>query len=192
VRFALALGAVLLLSAAYPGAHGRTEYRERSAFGAHRVTRDDAYRYLVHGNTVHGQQSLSPRRAGEPLTYYHRAGPFGRFHAAFKDDPRFGRVGLVGLGTGALACYADSGQAWTFFEIDPAVIHIARDTGLFTYLKESRGRVDVVPGDARLSLQRGSERFGVIVVDAFNSDAIPVHLLTREAFTVYKSRLREN
>jgi energy-converting hydrogenase Eha subunit C len=193
-RFALALGAILVLSALYPGVHGQTDYRARSVFGAHRVTHDARFRYLVHGNTVHGEQRLtgtaSARR--EPLAYYHRRGPFGSFHAAFQGDPRLNRVALVGLGTGALASYAEPDQHWTFFEIDSVVIHIARDSGLFTYLKTAAAKVDVLEGDGRLSLQRAGERFGVIVLDAFTSDAIPIHLLTREAFALYKSRLREN
>lgn len=191
VRFGLSLALILLLSAAYPGVLGPTEYRARSFFAAHRVTRDTDFRYLVHGNTVHGQQSRDPTKQGEPLTYYHRESPVGRVFAAWEHDPRLQRVGLIGLGTGALACYASPGQRWTFFEIDPAVIHISRDSGLFSYVRRRRGEVDVQCGDGRLLLERSAERFGVIVIDAFNSDAIPLHLLTHEALHIYKSRLHE-
>src|SRR5262249_5210351 len=125
----------------------------------------------------------------------HRNSPIGRFFAAFKGDPRLRRVGLIGLGSGALACYADIGDIWTFYEIDPTVIDIARR--YFTYLGDSHGHINVTPGDARLVLERevsgtatpDDHKYGVLVIDAFNSDAIPMHLLTREALEIYRSRL---
>src|SRR5262249_7224829 len=107
-------------------------------------------------------------------------------------DKRLARVGLVGLGAGSLATYAQPGQRWTFFEIDPTVVQIARDSGLFTFLKDSRGELDYVVGDARLTLEQTSEKVGVLSVDAFGSDAIPWHLLTREAMQLYRHRLQEN
>jgi hypothetical protein len=197
VRFALGLGALMLAGGLYHGVHGTVLYRTRSFFGVHRVTLDPAgeYRMLVHGNTVHGQQSVAPSRRDEPLTYYHRTGPMGRVFAALRGDDRLGRVALVGLGAGALACYAEPGQEWTYYEIDPAVARIARDERLFTFLPdaERRGvRLGVVLGDARLTLARGTDPCGVLVVDAFSSDAIPVHLLTREALRVYLARLRDD
>jgi SAM-dependent methyltransferase len=189
-RFATGIGIIFSASLFYPGVHGQADYRVRSFFGVHRVTHDDHFRYLVHGDTVHGQQSLLAGEEDEPRTYYHRNGPIGKLFAALAGDPRLDRVGLVGLGTGALACYAQPKQHWTFFEIDPDVIDIASNPDLFTYLKRCKGRVDIEPGDARLSLKRRDDKFGLIVVDAFSSDAIPVHLLTREAMTLYKDRLR--
>ena len=194
VRFGLGLGALLLAGGLYHGVHGGAEYRTRSFFGVHRVTIDPtgSFRMLVHGNTVHGQQSLDPSQRREPLTYYHRTGPVGQIFAALKDDPRTDRVALVGLGAGALASYAQPGQRWTFFEIDPSVVHIARDSGLFTFYRESQGDLDVILGDARLTLGQSDERFGVIVIDAFSSDAIPLHLLTREALKVYRARLTDD
>jgi hypothetical protein len=194
VRFGLGVGALLLAASLAPGVYGRAEYRVRSFFGVHRVTLDPtgSYRLLVHGNTVHGQQSLIPARRDEPLTYYHRTGPIGRLFAALEGDPRLKRVGLVGLGVGALACYARPGQHWTYYEIDPAVIFLARDSGYFTFLKDARAPLDIVPGDARSTLTRSPDRFGLIVVDAFTSDAIPVHLLTREALQVYRDHLDDD
>jgi spermidine synthase len=109
---------------------------------------------------------------------------------AWEEDPRRERVGLVGLGAGALAAYAQTLDRWTFFEIDPAVIYIARDSGLFTYLKDSKGEIDIIPGDARLTLQQTDDRFGLLIIDAFGSDAIPLHLLTREAMDLYQSKLK--
>jgi spermidine synthase len=190
VRFGLGLGAVLLAGALYPGVYGRTVYRARTFFGVHRVTEEGGFRKLVHGNTVHGLQSLDPAQQKVPLGYYHPKGPIGKLFEAMKGDPRLQRVALVGLGTGALAAYARPGEHWTFFEIDPEVIRIAGpETRLFSYLRDAGNKVDVRAGDGRLSLASSNERFGVIVVDAFNSDSIPVHLLTREALQVYRSRL---
>ncbi len=158
----------------------------------HKVTEIDGYRVLVHGNTIHGMQHLDPRLRDEPLTYYHKDGPIGQYFQALakKHDDRLTSVGLIGLGTGALACYSETGQHWTFFEIDPAVIRIAQDRKLFTYLNDHKDQVDVILGDGRLTLEPMETRFGVLVVDAFGSDSIPLHLLTREAFAIYRQRLR--
>src|SRR6185437_14490882 len=119
VRFALCLAGILAASVFFPSVHGRPLFRERSFFGVHRVMLDENAHVLVHGNTVHGKQWLAPDRRDEPLTYYHRTGPVGKLLLAMKGDARLGRVGLVGLGSGAIASYAQSGQKWTFFEIDP-------------------------------------------------------------------------
>jgi hypothetical protein len=184
---------VFLAGALYAGVHGPASYRYRSFFGIHRVTEQDGFRKLFHGNILHGQQSLEPGRQDEPLTYYYRTGPIGQVLTSLQGDERLQRVGLVGLGTGALASYAQPGQHWTFFEIDPAVAHLAApETGLFTYLKDSRGRIDIVLGDARLTLSQHPDKFGLLVIDAFGSDAIPLHLLTREALKVYRAHLRDN
>lgn len=191
LRFGLGIGAMLLASALYPGVHGQIEYRERSFFAAHRVTRDPLgeFRRLVHGNTIHGQQHLDPARRREALTYYHRTGPAGKTLLTLRDDPRSNRIAFIGMGAGALASYGQNGQHWTFFEIDPAVVRMARDLGLFTYLADSDAEIDVVLGDGRLSLERSDEKFGLIVIDAFTSDSIPTHLLTREALRIYREHL---
>jgi spermidine synthase len=193
VRFGMGLAAILLAGTLYSGVHGRTVYRARSFFGVHQVTEDAGFRKLVHGNTIHGLQSLDPAQQTVPLGYYHPKGPIGQLFKVMKDDRRLKRVALIGLGTGAMAAYAGPGQHWTFFEIDPEVIHIASpEAELFTYLRDARvrgGRIDVRPGDGRLNVAASDELFGMIVVDAFNSDSIPVHLLTREALEVYRSRL---
>jgi hypothetical protein len=192
LRFGLAVGAVLFASQLDPGVHGPTAVRLRSFFGVHRVTEQDGMRRLIHGNTVHGQQFLSGPKRREALAYYHVTGPIGRLLTTLEDDPRRRRVGLVGLGAGSLAAYAQPGERWTFFEIDPTVVHLARDSGLFTFLKDSRGDIDIVVGDARLTLQQTSEKFGVLILDAFGSDAIPWHLLTREALQLYRQRLEDD
>jgi hypothetical protein len=193
IRFALALGAVLLAGSFYHGVYGTTEHRARSFFGIHRVTVDPtgSYRVLVHGNTIHGRQSLDPARRREPLTYYSREGPIGCVFDHLDNGHRFHQVAVVGLGCGVLSCYARPGQQWTYYEIDPAVVSIARDSGLFTFCRDSPTPPAIVLGDARLQLARAEERYDLLVIDAFSSDAIPVHLLTREAIALYRSRLAE-
>jgi hypothetical protein len=191
MRFALSIAAVLLASAFYQGVQGAPVFRERSYFGIHRVTLVDGMHRLVHGNTVHGQQSLDPERRRLPLTYYSIDGPIGEVMTSLKGDARLMHVGVIGLGTGSLAYYADKGQHWTFFEIDPSVMRIAEDPKLFTFLRDGyqRATIDIAIGDARVQLKRSTQKFGLLVVDAFGSDAIPVHLLTREALRVYLDRL---
>ena len=188
-RFALALGAILIAANAGGPAVGKRLERDRSFFGIYKVlaTSGGSQHELYDGTTLHGAQHIGPGRP-DPLTYYSRVGPAGQ---ALAELPRAStrRVAAVGLGAGALACHARPGDRYTFFEIDPVVARIARDPRLFTYLRDC-GRPDVVIGDGRLSLRRARDRFGVIAIDAFNSDAIPVHLVTREAIQLYLDRLR--
>ncbi len=188
VRFALSLGALMVASSVYLGAHEPVAFSGRSYFSVYRVLVDPArnLRMLVHGRIVHGAQSLDTTRAGEPLTYFHRTGPIGQAFATFHGPYAKPRVAVVGLGAGTLAAYAEPDQRWTFYEIDPSIADLARDPRYFTYLRDARGAVRIVLGDARLSLARESdEAFDLLVVDAFGSDAIPVHLLTREALRLY-------
>ena len=172
-------------------------YRERTFFGVLHVLFDKERQahLLVHGNIEHGLQFQSPepevRRT--PLLYYHPTGPAGRVFTSLCSGQRRDKVGVVGLGIGSLAGYLGRGQEITFFEIDSAVVRIARNPRWFTCLAdaETRGvRVRIVPGDARLSLRSApGQRFGLLVVDAFQGDAVPVHLLTREALALYMTRL---
>jgi SAM-dependent methyltransferase len=188
LRFALSLGALMIASSVYVGAHEPVAFSGRSYFSVYRVMVDPPrhLRMLVHGRIVHGAQSLDPARAAEPLTYYHRTGPIGQAFATFHDAYAKPRVAVVGLGTGTLAAYAEPRQVWTFYEIDPSIATLARDPRYFTYLRDARTAVRIVLGDARLSLTREPARgLDLLVVDAFGSDAIPVHLLTREALTLY-------
>jgi hypothetical protein len=194
LRHALGIGALLLASYFYRGEYGEAQYRTRSFFGVHRVTLDPSgkFRDLVHGSTIHGRQNLDPARRREPLTYYYRTGPAGQVFAALKEDERLQRVGIVGMGAASLCAYAEPGQRWTFYEIDPAVVFIARDSGLFTFFRDCKTEPAVVLGDARLTLTRSEEKYGLLVIDAFSSDAIPIHLLTREALDVYRRRLDDD
>jgi hypothetical protein len=196
VPFALSLGAMLAATSLYVSSQGRILHVERDFFGVLRVTTDPQGKFhqIVQGNTVHGRQSVDPSQATEPLSYYHRTGPVGQVFEAFAAAPAAPRVAIIGLGAGALACYAQPTQDWTFYEIDPAVQRIATDPTYFTFLKHSSAtKLNVVLGDARLRLQEAPERqYGLLVLDAFSSDAIPVHLLTREAMRLYLQKLADH
>ena len=186
-------------------AQGRVILARRSFFGVHRVVQgtdhtvkgedgrpvfvpEGSIRSLVHGTTYHGRQDS--RHPELPLTYYFPSGPIGQvFRSPLGETAH--RVGLVGLGVGSLAAYGRTGQELRYFEIDPEVIRIASDPRLFTFLRDTKAALDVVPGDARLTLAKEADgSFDLLVLDAFSSDAIPVHLLTREAFAIYARKLR--
>jgi hypothetical protein len=179
----------------------QTVHVERSFFGTHRVTVSDdgAMRTLLHGTTVHGAVRLkdaagNPVRTPAPATYYHVESPMARgvavARAALAAQGKPLRVGIVGLGAGSLACYAEPGEAWRYYEIDPVVARIATDAKLFDFLARCLPQPDIVIGDARLTLAReGSHAFGYLVIDAFSSDSIPVHLLTAEALRLFVDKL---
>jgi hypothetical protein len=195
IRFGLGLGGILIGGWFYLGPHGKTLHVERNFFGVARVTLNQAgtLRYLVHGNTLHGQQFVDPVRQCEPLAYYHRSGPLGEIFNSLQKSSDSSRVAVVGLGAGATACYAQPKEQWTFYEIDPIIIRIARNTNYFSYLQHcAKTEVRVVVGDARLRMSEApAGHFGLIVLDAFSSDSIPVHLLTREALELYLSKLAD-
>jgi len=192
-----AAAAMIAASAVLPSASAPV-YAVRSFFGTHRVV-DSAgggYRLLLHGTTVHGIQQ---NRSGTgllsrptPLAYYHPSGPLAHALQLARGAKPEGalRVGVVGLGSGAMACHAREGEHWRFFEIDPAVVHIATTPSLFRYLARCMPQPDIVLGDARLTLAKESDgSFDYLMVDAFSSDAIPIHLLTVEALRLYVSKL---
>lgn len=167
--------------------------RERSFFGVSTIldSADGRRRSLVHGTTVHGVQSLEPGREREPLAYYAEGSGIAALMSALPAfaGPR-AQVGLVGLGAGTLSCFSAPGQSWTAYEIDPVVIRIARDSSRFSFISRCRPDLAIVEGDARLTLAAERPgRFDLLIVDAFSSDAIPLHLLTREAFDVYNRTL---
>jgi hypothetical protein len=163
----------------------------RSFFGVNRVRliADGTIRALQQGTTIHGAESTKPGHETDLLGYYTREGPFGRFFEAVAGR-ELKRVGVVGLGTGALACYARPGQSWTFHEIDPEVVKLAGDGRFFHFLANCGNQPRIVLGDARLTLNDVPDAaYDVIVIDAFSSDSIPVHLLTREALALYQRKL---
>jgi spermidine synthase len=134
-------------------------------------------------------QSTEPSRRREPLAYFGRSGPLGEALATLPANLKQ-QVAVVGLGAGTVACYGETGQQWTFYEIDPVVERIARDPRWFTFLADSQAKVRVVLGDARLSLQREPDgKFGVLIMDAYSADTPPVHLYTREALALYRRKL---
>jgi hypothetical protein len=170
----------------------------RSFFGVYRIVEDPTgrFRLLLHGTTLHGaervrhQDGTAVTGRPEPVMYYYFGGPIGDAIAASRAaQGRLARVAVVGLGAGSLACHRQDGEAWTFFELDPQVVRIARDPALFRFLSACGPDMRIVLGDARLTLTALPESYDLIVLDAFSSDAIPVHLLTREAFAGYLSRL---
>lgn len=165
---------------------------ERTFFGRYKVMEypmQGGFHVLRHGSTLHGAQSLDPARRREPLTYYLRNGPLGQiFYTTVLQEGRR-RVAVVGLGTGTTAAYAAEGDQWTFYEIDPGIETIARDTSYFSFLSDMPVEPRIVLGDARLQLARTSRTYDLILLDAFSSDAIPVHLMTLEALDTYLARL---
>jgi hypothetical protein len=195
---AVAVAAALVTIRLYPSDEQRV-YTVRSFFGVHKVydTRDGKFRVLTHGTTIHGAQRLlsddgtAPGKPPEPLTYYYSDSPMARTIRAVrarKGGPL--NVAVIGLGSGTLACYFQPGENWRFFEIDPSIVDLARDRPRFSYIRDCAPEVPIVVGDARLTLAREPDRrFDVIVVDAYSSDAIPIHLATREAMAIYKAKL---
>ncbi|HYK14117.1 MAG TPA: fused MFS/spermidine synthase, partial [Burkholderiales bacterium] len=171
--------------------HENTRVMVRDFYGTLRVkevgTGDDVVRRLIHGVILHGEQYLKAERRNSPTTYY---GPDSGVALAIKNTQQDNqRVGVIGLGTGTLAVWGKPGDHYRFFDINPQVISIAETE--FTYLKDSKAQVEISLGDARLSLEREAPHdFDVLVVDAFSSDSIPVHLITKEAMAVYLKHVK--
>jgi predicted nucleic acid-binding protein len=172
----------------------------RSFFGVHQVvetqTATGRYRVLFHGTTMHGAEQLLDSNeepvAGppQPLTYYYFGGPISEaIEATRSAQGELHQVAVIGLGTGSLACHRKEEEVWTFFEIDPVVVRIARDSRVFSFLSACGRNPPIVIGDARLTLAASARQYNLIVLDAFSSDAIPVHLLTREALAGYLAHL---
>jgi spermidine synthase len=190
LRLALGAGAMYATVQLVGNVNGNVVLQDRSFFGMYRVRRFDGYHVLQHGTTTHGGQSLDPSRRTEPLTYYYLGGPVSDVFETVAQRP-VRRVAIVGLGAGAIACYGRPDESWTFYEIDPLVAAIARAPQWFTYLRDCAPETDVVIGDARLQLNAAADgEFDLIVLDAFSSDAVPAHLLTREAVALYLKKLR--
>jgi hypothetical protein len=195
--FTIALAALMLFTGAWqqlelslkPG------HMTRSFFGVYAVKTEGSMRSLIHGTTVHGMQNLgSPARERMVISYY---GPGSGVGEAMTAAPALygehARIGVVGLGSGTLSCYARPGQSWTFYEIDPAIERIATDPSRFTFLSRCLPGRRIAIGDARLTLERAPVAgTDLLVVDAFSSDSIPMHLLTREAFAAYGRNLPPN
>jgi hypothetical protein len=192
LRFALGVAALLLFGQLTDSSARSVLYTERSFFGINRVlTAGDGSRHvLLHGITVHGLQDFAPGQERMPLSYYHPTGPFGQAMAGFNRTGNDQKVAVIGLGVGGSSCYAQPDQQWTFYEIDPAVVRIARDLDYFTYLRTCVPTAEIVLGDGRLTLAQAPDAsYNLIVLDAYSSDAIPTHLVTREALAIYRAKL---
>jgi spermidine synthase len=189
--YALSIAVLLLVAFVVPA--NATLFQERTFFGVNRVYADkanDGRHVLMNGTTVHGMEAFSGPDAHQPTTYYAPSGPIGQYFAQLDADARPHEIGVVGLGSGALAAYGRPGDHFTYYEIDPAVIDIAEDRDLFTFVPDSKAKVDMVLGDGRIELeQRADARYDLLTVDAFSGDAIPVHLITDEALSLYLQRL---
>jgi hypothetical protein len=167
---------------------------QRSFFGVYQVLQDPVGQYntLLHGTTIHGRQSYEPSRQREPLTYFTRSGPIGQVFTAFNAHHSGKKVAVLGLGVGTLAAYAQPNQSWTFYEIDPLVTQFAQNRHYFTFLADAPISTEVVAGDARQQIKAAAAgAYDLIVMDAFSSDAIPVHLVTKEALQLYLQKLSQ-
>jgi SAM-dependent methyltransferase len=174
--------------------YDRTIVATRNFYGVLRVQlfgqNESTYRRsLIHGTIVHGTQYLSPDLRAQPTTYYTQTSGIGRVLEELHPSLTPLKVGVIGLGTGTLACYGAKGDVFRFYDINPGVLRIAeRD---FTFLQDSDATIEIVLGDARLSLEREpNQNFDVLAIDAFSSDAIPVHLITSQALEIYRRHMK--
>jgi hypothetical protein len=194
---------VILAAAGFTGFHvyhyidtlsNDARLMSRNFYGTLRVkdtgpeTSETAMRRLMHGVIMHGEQYLNPKKSHRITTYYTESSGAGLAVKYFQEGGPT-RVGVVGLGTGTLAAYGRKGDVVRFYEINPQVIEIARRD--FRFIPDSKAQVDTVLGDARLTMERESpQKYDVLVIDAFSSDAIPVHLITREAMNIYLKHIK--
>jgi hypothetical protein len=172
----------------------------RSYFGVYRVQTADegAYHTLIHGTTLHGAQRIRDDDGNAvddwtPATYYYPNSPMALTIGKVRErlGEKKGHYGVIGLGAGSLACHAKDGEAWRFFEIDPVIIGIATNPRNFTFLQHCQPKPDIVLGDARLTMSKqANDSFDLIIVDAFSSDAVPVHLMTAEALRLYLEKVK--
>ncbi len=195
--FATAVVALALIRL-YPSDDGRVE-TVRSFFGVHKivVTPSGQYHVLMHGTTIHGAQKYlnddgTPVTGRpEPITYYHKDGGIGQAITAVRQRKAAPlRVAVIGVGSGTLTCAAEPGETWKFFEIDQTMVDTARDPKYFSYIQNCRPDLKPVIGDARLTFAKEPDgTYDMIIVDAYSSDAIPIHLATQEAMKIYKDKL---
>jgi SAM-dependent methyltransferase len=193
LAFALVIGALMFANGGWYNMKQTLDgLRMRSYFGTYTVASsgNGQVRWLSHGTTMHGMQLLD--QPTKPVSYYPVTSGVGI--AMTKAEELYGpqaSIGVVGLGTGTLACYRKPGQYWQFFEIDPLVIEIARDRKIFSFIERCAPSVPITLGDARLTLADvPAGKFDILALDAFSSDSIPLHLLTREAFATYRKALK--
>jgi hypothetical protein len=177
-----------------------SQITQRSFFGVYRVSDVDGtgYRTLVHGTTLHGAQRVFDEEGKAvddtvPTTYYYPGSPIGQTIAKRREilGKEKGRYGIVGLGTGSSACHKQEGESWKFFEIDPTVINISKNPKNFSFISKCQPDIDIAIGDARLTMAKEPDAsFDLLIIDAFSSDAIPVHMLTKEAVELFLGKLK--
>ena len=191
------MGSALILYGTWSHANADTLIETRNFYGTLRVDLENSNNQeklghgLYHGNTFHGFQFIDKKLVNEPTTYYSRSSGVGNAIEFLKSHKKSIRVGIVGLGTGTTAAYGRPDDYFHFYEINPAVINIAENT--FSYLKNCLSKVDITLADARIAMEREeNQKYDLIVLDAFSGDGIPAHLLTVEAFDVYKKHLAAN
>ncbi|MEE2947484.1 MAG: fused MFS/spermidine synthase [Verrucomicrobiota bacterium] len=202
--FSLAIALPFLIKSNDLGTVTKVIYQYRNYYGIYKVfsqplkqdkfpnlSEEERYYYglrqLVHGSTIHGSQVLHPAAKTSPTSYYHRAGPLWD---VLGDAKKVRNVAVIGLGVGTCATYFGEEESITFYELDPAIVNIAQNQNLFTYLADCPAEINMVAGDARLQLEQATDHsYDIIMVDAFSSDAIPTHLLTREALSLYEKKL---
>ncbi len=188
--FTIAAGLAVALPAWLASPDDRL-FADRSFFGLHQVLEEDGVRLYSNGTTLHGAQRLADMEARRPVptTYYHPAGPMGQVLQS-SIGQEASSIGIVGLGVGSLACYAARDQDWHFYEIDAMVDRVARSPNFFTFLSACTPNAPTHLGDARIVLeQQETIGFDLLVIDAYSSDAVPVHLTTKEAMELYLNRL---
>lgn len=192
LRFGLAATGLLVAALYITDDGSRVLHQERTFFGVMRVieNRQKTLHVIRHGTTTHGLQLMPEDFRRMPTVYYHHDGPFGDIMYVYKDTPIVQRMAVIGMGAGGIAAYGRPGHTIDFYEIDPAMERIARNPDWFTYLKDSEAQVNVIIGDGRREIARVQDgHYGVIVVDAFSSDSIPLHLITKEAVELYLQKL---
>lgn len=204
LRFGIGVALVLVIMSNGLNIDGQVVKQKRSFFGVLRVRTQTnmiagesvQVNLLVHGTTIHGVQIRNPEYRDVPISYFYRTGPIGQLLTSYNALGRLHDIGVTGLGAGALAAYAQPGQNLTFYEIDPLVKEVAEDSAYFTYLSDAKERgvnTKIVLGDARLTIAKvPNKAYDLIIFDAFSSDSIPVHLLTKQAVASFLTKLRDH
>lgn len=190
-----AIGGVALLLPVLDQDGDDIKFRERSFFGVLEIEDSgkapDGWRFLSHGTTLHGVMSLDPARNREPMSYYWRETPLGSLYAeASAAKPTDLHAGVIGMGMGSTTCYAKPGQKWKIFEIDDDVIKASMNPNLVGFINRCAPDIEVIRGDARLRMkEQPNDWFDILLVDAFSSDAIPTHMITKEAIALFMSKM---
>jgi hypothetical protein len=193
IGFAVSVTALLLCGLLLDQTRHHNLYLGRNFFGVKTVYAVGLYHYLWHNSTTHGIENMLPEERDRPLSYYTHSGPLGQIFKALLPKLNHASIAVVGEGAGSALCYHLPTQRWTIYEIDPQIDQIARDPSLFDYVADCAGPTPTVIGDARLSLERAPDNsYGVMILDAYSSDYVPLHLLTREALSLYVSKLTDD